>query len=137
MNVKIEIFTHGNGEDSYFSSHGTLTQRSGGFLVEYMLSGDSCTLAWDGKTLTQRRRGHLCADMCFCEGCRTDCSLAEGGSIFPFTVSTRVLGLSCGEGGCTVTIEYTKSGDQAPTELIFRAERERSPNEPRAPKPRT
>ena len=136
MNVKIEIFTRGGGEESSFSSHGTLTPRRGGFRVEYTLSGDSCTLSWDGKTLTQRRRGHLCADMRFAEGRKTDCSLSEGGATFPFTVSTRVIGTSFGEWGCTVTMEYFRFGDPSPTELIFRAEREREPNEPRKPKPR-
>lgn len=133
MNVKIEIFTRGGVEESCLMSHGTLTPRRGGFRVEYLLSGDSCTLSWDGKTLTQRRRGYLSTDMRFREGCRTDCSLKEGGATFPFTVQTRVLGTSFGDDGCTVSMEYFRFGDDSPTELIFKAERERRPDEPRAP----
>ena len=134
MNVKIEIFSRGGGEESSFSARGTLRVHRGGFSADYELSGDSCTLSWDGKTLTQRRRGNLCIDMRFCEGCETECSLSEGGATFPFTVRTRVLGISYGEEGCTVTMEYFRFGDESPTELIFRAERVREPNARREPK---
>ena len=135
MKVKIEIFTHG-GEDASFTSQGTLTCGSGGFCVEYALAGDSCTLSWDGKTLTQCRRGHLCTDMSFREGCVTDCSLTEEGAAFPFTVHTRVLGVSFGEDGCTAALEYRKAGDEVNTELIFKAERVREPNGRREPRTR-
>ncbi len=134
MKVKIEIFSHTDGEESFFPSQGTLNVRRGGFCAEYELSGDSCTLGWDGKTLTQRRRGELCTDMQFREGCDTDCSLSEGGKLFPFTVHTRVLGVSYGEEGCTVTLEYKRSGCDSCSQLIFRAERVREPNAPREPR---
>ena len=134
MNVKIEIFSKCGEEENFYPSQGTLTLGRGGFCAEYQLSGDGCTLSWDGKTLTQRRQGEICLDMRFVEGQETDCSLSEGGGTFPFTVRTTVLGASFGEEGCTVTLEYFRAGEESPAELIFRAERVRGPNERREPK---
>lgn len=136
MKVNINIYSCAGGENSRFCTEGELMRTPEGFIVNYSLDGDGCSLECRGFTVTQRRSGKLTLLMKFEEGENSECILSEGGAKFIIPVFTRTVAAVCGEEGCRVTLLYEQGEERERTELVFVAERRRERDAKRKPAPR-
>lgn len=93
------------------TAEGRLSRSGAGFVLEYALDGDGCTLTYDGCTLTQERRGSTQIKIEFAAGRQTQCVLGAGGYSGAAPVFCRRLDVAREGEGVRAFLAYELGGE--------------------------
>lgn len=93
-----------NGESTTLC--GRICAYDGGFKIEYLAEGDSCTVVYDGEKLMQSRRGQVNFDMTFSQNAPSYIVFNDAGASGKLKIITNAL-------------KVTESGNKKIIELIY------------------
>ena len=89
----------------------------GGFFLEYFYCGDCCSIAYDGKSLTQSRAGTTNLKIEVIEHKNTLCTLSECGGVGEIPVFTKSLRVWDTPAGKMIKIVYNLGGEDIRLEI--------------------
>ena len=108
MNCKVTIY--GSTDADAVFSDGELKFYKNGFELKYHIGDDRCSLAANGGTVTQSRRGDVNTDITFSKGKNTVCMLLSGELTGSIPVQTNCLEVTADSRGAEVYIDYYLGG---------------------------
>lgn len=118
--MKCKIYIKGAKEGGEILTYGDLIPSPVGFTVNYAIDGDECSVKYDGKLISQTRRGALDIDITFKKGKTTVCRLYSGELSGETPVFTNELDAAVTKDGARLYVDYLFCGEAV--KLIFSAE---------------
>lgn len=125
MKCKV-VLNYGNNALEKYECSGDLKFENGGFSLDYEFKGDKCRLCYDGKILTQSRRGKLQTDITFIAGKKTACFTEDTALGYSCLLNVETFGVDYSKTESGLGLEISYAMEDCPTLLKLTAELEKT-----------
>lgn len=110
MDASIVLITRTGGEINSCVAEGVLNLTDSGFSLTYNLDGDGCLLEYDGRSVSQSRKGKINYFVKFTGGKKCSFEFTEGAYSFSRDINVFKAQADIKDLGCEISVTYADCG---------------------------